>query len=137
MLVSTDIASLNRFQSVQDIYLYREIIDIPFVLRYAISSNTVRIQKTYTNANCSCVGKLWKVSLPIVPFYRMFYLQDTVVALQALSEFAELIYSKEVDMSIDISKSKGGIISPVKTILLTSESHDVLQYAEVSTHTLS
>ena len=67
----------------------------------------------------------------------MFYLQDTVVALQALSEFAELIYSKEVDMSIDISTNKGGIISPVKTILLTSESHDVLQYAEVSTHTLS
>ena len=55
-----------------------------------------------------------------------------MVALQALSEFANLIYSKNVDMRIDIATKKGAIAGPTKTIRLNKDNHDVLLYADVS-----
>ena len=54
------------------------------------------------------------------------------MALQALSEFATLVYSKDVDMRIDITTKKGLLPGKTQTIRLNSENHDVLQYRDVS-----
>ena len=55
-----------------------------------------------------------------------------MVALQALSEFATLVYSKDIDMRIDITTKKGMLPGPSQTIRLNPENHDVLQYRDVS-----
>lgn len=56
--------------------------------------------------------------------------QDTIVALQALSSFASLIYTSNVDMSVQLYTVKGAIESPRHTLTLTSQNHDVLQYVD-------
>lgn len=65
------------------------------------------------------------------PYGGYFSTQDTVVALQAFSEFAAQIYSKDVDMTLDISTTKGNnLVGTKKQIKLTSENHDILQYVD-------
>ena len=73
-----------------------------------------------------CSSKINKLTCDFTLF------QDTVVALQALSEFATLVYSKDVDMRIDITTKKGLLPGKTQTIRLNSENHDVLQYRDVS-----
>lgn len=55
-----------------------------------------------------------------------------MVGLQALTEFAKLIYSKEVSMTIDISTKKGEVSSAVQSVQLNRDNHDVLHYKDVS-----
>ena len=53
-------------------------------------------------------------------------LQDTVVALQGLAEFAILTYSKDVSMSITIDDT-----ASVHNVTINSDNMDVLQILEV------
>ncbi|XP_060566096.1 CD109 antigen-like isoform X2 [Ruditapes philippinarum] len=87
---------------------------------------------TYTKMNQQANG------LPILrwlietrnPYGGFFSTQDTVVALQALAEFAGLIYSSNVDMVIDICNDTCAVPANKRTINLNSANHDVLQYVE-------
>lgn len=58
-------------------------------------------------------------------------LQDTVVALQAMAEFASLIYSSKVNMSILIDDA----VSTNRTLTVDADNMDVLQLVEVSSKT--
>ena len=79
------------------------------------------------------MGQFLRVFLPTYEQPGPFcLLQDTVVALQALSEFAESIYSDKVNMDIQLSTTKNGVQSPTETLHLDKQSHDVLLYADVS-----
>lgn len=57
--------------------------------------------------------------------------QDTVVALQALSEFASLIYSMNVNLVVTITTKTGGISGTPVTITLNNNNHDILQYRDI------
>ena len=62
--------------------------------------------------------------------------QDTVVGLQAFEELAELIYSTDVDMRIEILALSNETLVVCKSFDLTEENHDVLQLQDVrNTHT--
>ena len=60
------------------------------------------------------------------------YFQDTVVALQALSEFAKLVYSKDVNMRINVFTTKGQTPSTKIERYINRENNDILQYVDVS-----
>ena len=60
------------------------------------------------------------------------YFQDTVVALQALSEFAKLVYSKDVNMRINVFTTKGLTPSTKIERYINRENNDILQYVDVS-----
>ena len=64
--------------------------------------------------------------------YYVSYFQDTVVALQALSEFAKLVYSKDVDMRINVFTTKGQTPSTKIERYINRENNDILQYVDVS-----
>ncbi|XP_045203101.2 alpha-2-macroglobulin-like isoform X2 [Mercenaria mercenaria] len=64
------------------------------------------------------------------PYGGFLSTQDTVVALQSFTEFAALIYSKEVSMVIDICKDTCAIPANKKQIILNNQNHDILQFVE-------
>jgi len=61
-----------------------------------------------------------------------------VVALQALTEFAGLIYSKDVNMNVAVWIRKGGYDDPTTThtFMLNTGNHDVFQYKDVGKNVL-
>lgn len=61
--------------------------------------------------------------------------QDTVIGLQALSEFAELIYTPDIDITVQLTSS----VDPNfrKTITVNQENSMVLQLVEVITYSHS
>ena len=62
--------------------------------------------------------------------------QDTVIGLQAFEVLAELIYSPDVDMRIEILAWSKGTLVVTNNFDLTEENHDVLQLQDVrNTHT--
>lgn len=60
----------------------------------------------------------------------MFYFQDTIIALQALAEFAGEIYSSDFNMRLTLESSKGDKFMDSYTI--TPENALVLKSFEVS-----
>ncbi|XP_052282442.1 C3 and PZP-like alpha-2-macroglobulin domain-containing protein 8 [Dreissena polymorpha] len=60
-----------------------------------------------------------------------FSTQDTIVGLHALTEFARLIYSKSVDLTLYIRSKTNGVEKLEATLTLTSDNHDVLQYVDI------
>lgn len=55
--------------------------------------------------------------------------QDTVVGLQALSEFAELIYSPDIDFTVQLTSSADSNFR--KTMTVNQQNSMVLQLVEV------
>ena len=66
--------------------------------------------------------------------YDLFsdFRQDTVIGLQALSEFAELIYTPDVDFTLQLTVSADPTFS--RTITVNQQNSMVLQLVEVITH---
>ncbi|XP_052280943.1 CD109 antigen-like [Dreissena polymorpha] len=60
-----------------------------------------------------------------------FSVQDTIVGLHALTEFARLIYSKVVDLTLAIKSKTGGVEKVESTLTLNSANHDVLQFVNI------
>ena len=69
--------------------------------------------------------------LPSFVFVQLFIfsLQDTVIGLQALSEFAPLIFSSDVSFTIDVGQSSDK--SYKKTFKVDKDNMIVLQQQEV------
>ena len=57
-----------------------------------------------------------------------YYLQDTVVALQALARFASLTYSTDVSMTI----STGATFKNLPPFVLNANNKDTVQFIDVS-----
>ena len=49
-----------------------------------------------------------------------------------MSGFAKLVYTKNVDMVVDVSTTTGGVKVHKATFAVTEDNHDVLQFVDVS-----
>jgi len=61
--------------------------------------------------------------------------QDTVIGLQALSEFAELIYTPDIDFTVQLTSSVDTNFG--KTVTVNQQNSMVLQLVEVITDSLN
>ncbi|WAQ99999.1 CD109-like protein [Mya arenaria] len=71
------------------------------------------------------------------PYGGFVSTQDTVVALQALTEYASLVYTDNVALSVTVntrtrSADNTLVDGPPVTITLNRENHDVLQYIDIN-----
>ena len=64
--------------------------------------------------------------------FSHFFFQDTVIGLQALSEFAELIYTSDTDFTVQLTSSADPSFS--QTIKVNQQNSMVLQLVEVTSH---